>query len=95
MKDLSSIIQTIKFVICSECQDNALLKNLYELLNIGYHKRCLQSSKDIYDLHIYTHYLRIKGYRIKLNQELEKDLINFCRDKSNSRESLNKIIYNI
>lgn len=29
MKDLGDIIESIKFVVCSECGDNALLKNLY------------------------------------------------------------------
>lgn len=29
MKDIGDIIESIKFVVCSECGDNALLKKLY------------------------------------------------------------------
>jgi ribosomal protein L23 len=95
MKEVGDIVESIKFAVCSECGDNALLKNLYELLEIKYHKGALRDSRHIYDLHLYTHYLRIKGYTIKLNKELEKELTAFCRERNESRESLNRVVFEV
>lgn len=46
-----------------------MLKNLYEMLEVHYQsdKMKLKNSRDKYYLHLYTHYLRVKGYKIKLN----------------------------
>lgn len=80
MGEADTIIEAIKFVVCSECEDTQLLKTLYQLLET--HDPKLLRSKDKYDLHIITHYLRVLGYTIRLPSALENDLIEFCIQRS-------------
>jgi hypothetical protein len=93
MKDFASLVECLKFVVCSECQDNVLLKSIYELLDIAFSRGELRNSRHLYDLHIYTHYLRVKGYTINLSKALEKELTLFCREKAEGRESLNRVVF--
>lgn len=60
---------------------------------MNYQRGAIKHSRHLYDLHLYTHYLRIKGYTIKLPKELEAELINFCRERAQNRESLNRLVY--
>ncbi len=93
MKELGDIIETIRFVVCSDCGDNGLLKNLFELVEMNYQRGAIKHSRHLYDLHLYTHYLRIKGYTIKLPKELEKELSHFCKERAQNRDSLNRLVY--
>lgn len=70
MGTIEDVIDSIRFVVCSECQDDGLLKTLYELADSLSQKARIQSAKHLYLLHLYTHYLLVKGYRIRLNQSL-------------------------
>lgn len=49
----------------------------------------------MYYLHLYTHYLRIKGYKIKLPAVLEKDLYRFCQQRAEGRLSANRLMEKI
>lgn len=60
---------------------------------MNYQRGAIKHSRHLYDLHLYTHYLRIKGYTIKLPKDLETDLNLFCRERAQNRESLNRLVY--
>lgn len=60
---------------------------------MNYQKGAIKHSRHIYDLHLFTHYLRIKGYKIKLPKELEFELNHFCKERAQNRESLNRLVY--
>ena len=62
MKDAGGIIEAIKFTVLSESEDYPLLKNLYQLLG----NESPINSKQLYELHILSHYLRVKGKPVQL-----------------------------
>lgn len=66
MGSLGDLISMIKFTICSESKDMGLMRELYELITIKYKGRKLTQSREAYTLHLYTHYLLINHYKIKL-----------------------------
>lgn len=88
MKDAGGIVEAIKFTILSESEDYLLLKNLFELLR----NEIPQNSKQLYELHILTHYLRVKGQSALLSAGLEKKLIDFCRHRSEAKATINHLV---
>ena len=67
MGTLAKVIENIAFAVLSECEDQALLRTLYGLIDTLQSRQRIESSRHLYLLHLYTHYLMIKGYRIRLN----------------------------
>ena len=93
LKDLPSLVSTLKFVVCSECDDQALLRTIYELIDNQYKPGAIKDSETLYTLHLYTHYLRTQGYQIRLKERLEQELNNFCTQRSEGRNSLNTLVF--
>lgn len=72
METIEDLVESIRFVILSECDDQKMLKTLYELVGVKAKQEKIKSSKHIYYLHLYTHYLQIKKYKIKLPTTLNQ-----------------------
>jgi hypothetical protein len=92
MAAMDDLIDMIKFTICSESGDAVLLKQLYELVAVKYKSQKLAKSRQAYTLHLYTHYLLIKGYKIRLPAELEKELTAFCKQRSEGRDNVSRMV---
>ena len=69
MKDYNDIVRALKFLICSEAQDpklfQSILRKLEKLESIT--NLSLESANN---LHFYLHYLRIKGFKARLNKSV-------------------------
>ena len=94
MAKIEDLIEMVKFTVNSESQDMTLLKQLYELIAVKYNSTKIPNSRHTYMLHLYTHYLLIKGYKIKLPPTLEKELTTFCRQRAEGRENVVTILNN-
>jgi hypothetical protein len=94
MGRIEGLTEAIRFLICSEADDNALLKTLYEQISIQFRKGMTIPSRTLYTLHLYTHYLRLRGYKIALPFSLDELLNTFCRQRSEGRSSLSRYIHN-
>ena len=79
MINIEDLIDMVKFTICSESGDMQLLKRIYELIASKYLERRISSSRHTYTLHLYTHYLLCKGYKINLPANLKKDMTIYCK----------------
>lgn len=88
MKDSQGIVEAIKFTILSESEDYLLVKNLFEQLNT----RSICASKQLYQLHILTHYLRMRRQSIHLGAELQKRLVDFCSGRSEAKATINQLV---
>lgn len=72
MTSLEGLINTIKFTILSESGDMHLMRDVYEMVGMKYKGKKLARSIESYTLHLYTHYLLTKQYKIKLPDLLER-----------------------
>jgi hypothetical protein len=91
MEDFNDLVRTLKFLVCSEAQDPKFMQGILKKIEKLESTTCL-TPQVAETLHFYVHYLRIKGFKVLLNKNLEKELNHLCHSAGKTHNKISRLV---